>query len=407
MIPMAARTWAARLATALRIPGALGRMLGRRRRRAAPGGVSLLGYIRAETGMGEAARSSARALQAAGIPFDIVKLDTGTTSLERDMTWVQREVAAPAHGILLVQVNADSTTRVLGSLPREFLRGRYVIAHWTWELPAFPDAWRGAFDCVDEVWVPSRFVQAAVSARSPVPVTRIPYCVGVDAAASVKRGRFNLPEGRFLFLTMFDSMSYMPRKNPGAVLAAFERAFAGAADGPGLVIKINRPRGPLPPAFHGAQIEMLLARARAVPNVYVIDEVLTRADVNALVSLCDCFVSLHRSEGFGLGGAEACALGKPVIQTAWSGNTDYMPVGTPGAVACRLVPVGGDVGPYAADQFWAEPDLDDAAQWMLRISTDGELALAAADAGRRRIAAEFSPAAAGLLMTRRLRAFTA
>lgn len=407
MIPAVMRTWAGRLVNALGMPGALGRMLGMRRRRAAPGGVSLLGYIRAETGMGEAARSSARALQAAGIPFDIVKLDTGTTSLERDVTWVEREVAAPAHGVLLAQVNADSMTRVLGSLPREFLRGRYVIAHWTWELPGFPDAWRGAFDCVDEVWVPSRFVQAAVSARSPVPVTRIPYCVAPGLPASVQRDRFRLPEGRFLFLTMFDQMSYLPRKNPGAVLDAFERAFAGAPAGPGLVIKINRPRGPLPADFHGAQVEALMARARALPNVHVIDAVLTRAEVNALVALCDCFVSLHRSEGFGLGGAEAFALGRPVIQTAWSGNVDYMPVGTPGAVACRLVPVGENVGPYSAEQTWAEPDLDDAARWMARLAAEPAYGAQLGAEGRDRIGKQFSPASVGARIATRLQAIRA
>jgi len=401
------RTWlrklAARVYNAARIPGSVARGLGWRRRHPVAGGVSLLGYIRAETGMGEAARSSARALHAAGIPFDIYALDTGTDALQRDRNWEHREVPVPGHRNLLLNVNADSTTRVLRRLKRSMQRGRFIIAHWTWELPEFPDMWLPVFDHVDEVWAPSRFVQAAIAAKSPVPVIRIPYCVRIDDVAPRGRAHFNLPEDRFLFLTMFDPMSYMPRKNPEAALAAFERAFAGAAGAAGLVIKVNRPRGALPPGFRGSQVQDLLERARALPGVHVIDSVLERREMNALMALCNCFVSLHRSEGFGLGGAESFASGRPVIQTAWSGNVDYMDADAPGSIRYKLVPLGEDIGPYAADQVWAEPDVDDAARWMQVLAADPAFAARVGEEGRRRIEAEFSPVAVGALLAARLR----
>ena len=367
----------------------------------------MLGYIRAETGMGEAARSGARALQAAGLEFDIFNLDTGTGSSQSDLTWAQHEAARPGYGIILMHVNADSTVRVLLRLPRAFLRDKFVIVHWTWELPEFPDAWRSAFDHVDEVWVPSHFVQSAVAAKSPVPVIRIPYCVRVDQLAAVDRRRFNLPDKRFLFLTMFDQMSFSLRKNPDATLAAFARAFSGAKDGPGLVIKINRPQSVAMNDFCGQQIDALLAQARKVANVYVLDEVLNRADTNALISLCDCFVSLHRAEGFGLVGAESMSLGKPVIQTGWSGNMDYMNWPGAAAVAYKLVPVGTDIGPYERHQFWAEPDVDSAAEWMRRLAGDCELAHALGAAGRQVITDKFSPAVVGKLIAGRLAVITA
>ena len=46
---------------------------------------------------------------------------------------------------------------------------------------------------------------------------------------------------------------------------------------------------------------------------------LDRDELRALQNLCDSFVSLHRSEGYGLGLAECMYLGKPVIGTNWSG----------------------------------------------------------------------------------------
>ena len=42
-----------------------------------------------------------------------------------------------------------------------------------------------------------------------------------------------------------------------------------------------------------------------------------------LYGCCDVFLSLHRSEGFGRGIAEALQLGVDVIATAYAGNTDF------------------------------------------------------------------------------------
>src|SRR5207245_6112526 len=56
-------------------------------------------------------------------------------------------------------------------------------------------------------------------------------------------------------------------------------------------------------------------------RIIVTDEVLSRGQIGALYHLCDCYVSLHRSEGFGLTPAEAMAMGKPVIATGYGGNT--------------------------------------------------------------------------------------
>ena len=68
---------------------------------------------------------------------------------------------------------------------------------------------------------------------------------------------------------------------------------------------------------------------------------------------CDCFLSLHRSEGFGRGPAEAMFFGKPVIATGWSGNMDYMAPGTAFPVRYRLLPVGRGAYPFADGQVWA------------------------------------------------------
>src|SRR5205814_4759773 len=109
------------------------------------------------------------------------------------------------------------------------------------------------------------------------------------------------------------------------------------------------------------------------------------------LALSDCFISLHRSEGFGLGPAEAMSLSKPVILTKWSGNTDYMTSDNSIGIDYELVPVAKEYGPYRPDQLWAEPDLDRAALWMKRLAEDQELARKIGRLGLETIKNEFSP----------------
>src|SRR5215469_778690 len=82
------------------------------------------------------------------------------------------------------------------------------------------------FRRLNEVWVPSAFVQDAVARKSPVPVVRMPHAIRFTTSPGANRRRFNLPDDRFLFLMMYDFSSMQERKNPAAVLEAFDRAFS-------------------------------------------------------------------------------------------------------------------------------------------------------------------------------------
>ena len=112
-------------------------------------------------------------------------------------------------------------------------------------------------------------------------------------------------------------------------------------------------------------------RAAAAPNVRVLDRALDRRDLWALVLAADCFLSTHRSEGFGFGIAEAMRAGRPVVATGWSGNVDFM-VGE-GAVALPydLVPARDPQRTYALPgAVWAEPRVPDAAAALSMLADD-------------------------------------
>jgi len=131
-----------------------------------------------------------------------------------------------------------------------------------------------------------------------------------------------------------------------------------------------------------------------------VDGFLSEAERNRLTASCDCYVSLHRSEGFGLTMAEAMYLGKPVIATAYSGNMDFMNESNALLVDYDRVPIGEDAGPYGPDGEWADPDLADAARQLRRVFEDAGLAESLAAAAARSIRETHSPERGAAVLAR-------
>ncbi len=359
-------------------------------------GVNVVGYIRAQMGLGEAARALARAFSAIDFPFQVFNVEAGNPSEHTDFSWAHKEGSGKPYDITVVTLDPDNLSEILRLLPPRMYRNRYTIAYWFWELSEIPDRWLEAMDCIDEIWVASRFVQDAFCAKAPVPVYRVPIAVQLVTGMGTRRQDFRLPSDRFLFLTACDTRSYLERKNPIGTLRAFKKAFPPSRKDVGLVLKINNPE------YRGEYLEQMLAEAGEHPGVYLIEEVMSRERMNGLLSCCDSFVSLHRSEGFGLGPAEAMSLGKPVIVTNWSGNTDYMHSGNAAGVNYSLTKLGTDFGPYQAEQFWAEPDLEHAAYWMRRLVEEPSIAAKMGREGQTTVRELLSPSAIGRRMERRL-----
>ncbi|XID90871.1 glycosyltransferase family 4 protein [Paenibacillaceae bacterium WGS1546] len=359
-------------------------------------GVNLIGYARYEMGIGESCRLAARALQAAGVPFGILNYSGGNMSRSEDRSWAFKEIDAPRHPVNLFHINADQMPLACETLGPYWFSGRKNIGYWHWELPEFPDEYAAGFRHLDEVWVPSAFVRDSVSRKSPIPVRVVPHGIRVVAEQGVDRRYFGLPERKFLFLCMYDTFSYSSRKNPSSVLKAYRAAIARYGMPAGLVVKMNNPQR--------GETDNIRREAEDLPDVRIIDRVLSRAEANALLQCADCCVSLHRAEGFGLPLAEAMELGKPVIGTNWSGNTDFMNEDNSGAVRYRLARIGTDFGPYKAHQLWAEPDAEHAAYLMWRMVHDDGWRMRIARKGQATIRESFSPEASGRAIRERLAA---
>ncbi|MBE1447145.1 glycosyltransferase family 4 protein [Paenibacillus sp. OAS669] len=358
-------------------------------------GVNLIGFIRAETGIGESARLGARALVNTDIPFGIMNYKAKHDVRTEDTTWSYKEMDKAVYNTNIFHINGDMIKRAARHFGDRVTRNKYNIGYWHWELPEYPRVYCKGFDVVQEVWVPSTFVLDSVSMKSKVPVVRIPHGIEVGYQAELNRDYFGLPHGRFLFCSMYDTQSYHKRKNPLAAIEAFKRAFDHEA-GVALVIKVNNPES------KPGELDLLRQAAAGHHNIILLDRTMTRLEVNSLLQCVDCFVSLHRSEGFGLGLAEAMYLGKPVIGTNWSGNTDFMHPGNSCAVNYKLVDVGEYWGPYEAHQKWAEPDIDHAVEYMRRLVTHPEWRQMIAENGQHTIRSQYSPQVVGQMVKKRL-----
>lgn len=323
-----------------------------------PRGVNLVGYVTAVLGIGEVGRLFAVMLDAEGVPKVVVADDE--TSSDQSISFDTSFASDAPYDMNLLCVNADHTVHLARQLGPEFFGGRRTVGVWFWEVEDFPPA-REAFDLVDEIWVASDFVLEAIAPVSPKPVRKFPLPVVVPSRpAGVTRAQLGLPDDRFVFLFVYDFLSTAERKNPIGLIDAYTRAFE-PDDGVVLVLKSINGEKRIP------QLERVKRAAAGRPDVIVLDGYLPQDLHHALVAECDAYVSLHRSEGFGLDMAKAMGLGKPVIATRYSGNLEFMDDTTSYLVDFDLGPVGPGNEPYPPDSRWARPRVDHAAALMRRV----------------------------------------
>ncbi|MCC6850401.1 MAG: glycosyltransferase [Deltaproteobacteria bacterium] len=343
-----------------------------------PPGITVIGYVSGNLGLGVAARSTVARLLGWGHPVSVVDVDPGLGRARRDLTYVSLERAAPhPQAVNLFHLNPVEIVRSSQHWARRVsLRPNNVCVPF-WELPHLPRNWLPILRAMDAVLAPSRYIRTAIEQGLPtVPVLSYPQAVFVPAGVRADRERWGIADGAVTFLLAFDPLSDMARKNPVGAVTAFQRAFR-SGERVALVVKLNRSGHTgwdrLDDGFPSLRAAMECDR-----RIRVIDEDLPYTDALSLYASVDAMVSLHRSEGCGLQPMEAMTLGKPVIATGWSGNMDFMSRENACLVGYTLERVRAVHPAYQAErsrteQVWAEPDMDEAVRWMRRLAAEPEL----------------------------------
>jgi glycosyltransferase involved in cell wall biosynthesis len=358
--------------------------------------VNIVGYIRGQFGLAEAARSYVRALIGAGVDVRLFDLDLGLPHGREDDSLAGFIDESLPHDKTIVFVNPDFLQQALEQIGGARRDGRYLIACWFWELEEVPPEWVPALDLVDEIMVATGFIERALRRVTQKPIIRVPLPLGPMPDSGLKRADFGLPEEAFVFLTSFDFHSWIDRKNPYAAIDAFRLAFPRGDENVRLLIKTSNGY------CYADKLKFLMESASVDPRVLVRDDIIDRAHFNALQRCSDAYVSLHRAEGFGLGLAECMAMGKPVIATAWSGNMEFMDSDTACLVDYHLVEVAGGEYPHPPGAVWAQASVADAAVAMQRLVGDIAWAKALGERARQAALAELSPSLAAHRLCARL-----
>lgn len=344
-------------------------------------GITLIGDFKNGSSNSKTNRDFAHALKDVGIPFQTFAIDRHETVPRSDY----EDILTPVNEFRLHKYS-HVIEMFRSPLPRELVVNLARIAFWEGEHGIL-DVWPFlAGD--DPVIALSDFNAEYFRREFAAPVYKILYPLRkIDVAMPTCdeiKSRFGIDKGDFTVLFIFDFGSYK-RKNPLAVMRAFAKALSNTASAR-LVFKTM---GAGSHREQVAELECEALRLGIANKFKMISEYLPHAELYGLVAACDVYMSLHRGEGFGLGMAEAMLMGKPVIATDWSANTEYCRSESSFPIPYRLVPVKSDEY-FTSMREWAEADVDAAADALRRCYDNPELAAMVGERGRLFIENHFS-----------------
>ena len=259
--------------------------------------ISLVGHPFAPIGMGEHLRTTYRSLRSMGVESsitDVYKLVQPDEALADEFS---SSCADTSSSVNIYHINGNEVEQVLKHLSYVRPWAGYNIIYPLWELANYPDEWALQLDKFDEIWAPSKFIYDSLKSACVKPIVHMPLACQVGLNSFLGRRFFKIPESDYTFLFFYDLRSYSTRKNPEGVLKAFknllkQRPYSKVH----LVIKVNGV-DTNPDEF----TQLCESLNELGSHVTVFHKTMDNNEVKNLLRCCDCFVSLHRSEGYGFG----------------------------------------------------------------------------------------------------------
>ncbi len=368
-------------------------------------GVALIGPLTSASGLGQASRMSLQALLRTDHELSLRVFDMDNPAPQGYSTMSEMEYSDAVREINLIHLNAESIPLAFAYMNNSIYKNSYNIGYFFWELTKLPKCHRLALEMLDEIWVSSEYNREIYSRQTNIPVINVGMAVEeTPIGLDVTRRYFGLPENAFIFLVTFDSFSYIERKNPLAAVQAFRDAFPPENTNVRLVLKTQN-RTKVDTLNQKKVWTKILEHCSADQRIIVIDETLTYAELIAFKRLCDCYVSLHRSEGWGFGLIEAMQLGIPVVATAYSGNLEFCNEETCFLVDFDLIAPWQDEYIFVErGSQWAEPQIRSAVECLRRVEEQPSEARKKAKIAQKYVMKHFSASAVAQRYRQRLEA---
>ena len=331
-----------------------------------PGGINLVGYARSMSGLGDDIRGLIAMMTRLELPFSVCCL--GHPSDHEMYADVPNEVLQPNYSSTIFCMNGfefSKLSQIYTKLSEHF---GYVVLQAPWELPKLVPEWQTAFSSVNKFWAISEFVKAAFQNAG---YNNVVYNRPLVDMPFIETKRHQSGQRKpFTFLYVFDAASFLSRKNPSAAVSCFQNAFQ-SSENVRLILKVSN-------ADRNADFAQLESKCASDKRISIQKNPLSPEQVVELINKCDCYLSLHRSEGFGRTIAQASLLAKPIISTQWSGSIDILPEQCHLSVPFTLIPVKEGEYPSFKNQHWAEVDVANAIakiQEIYAMSADSRLQL--------------------------------
>jgi|GEM_PF-5768560 len=366
-------------------------------------GINFIGDIGGALGLSHSALVTLRTLEQQSVPINFKPINYDVERVPNAPRL--RKATKDYYPISLLYHNIHAMDSIDSTAFTTLTGNQYTIAYWYWEMMSLPATWQHQIERVNEIWVASTFVQETMLKQTTNPVHLLPHAISMEPSLGTSRQQFQLPVDRYIFHFSFSARSNFARKNPLAVIESFKQAFGSskAVDSPLLVIKAQN-------ILDFPDLHHRLAKAVEQVGGILITESYSRQQVADLLSCIDCYVSLHRAEGFGMALAESMFLGKPVIGTAYSGNLDFMNEGNSFLVDYNLCPIIAEdhsgqedsIHLYQAGELWADPNIDTAAEFMTQLAENPQLGIERGNIAAKQITERYSYKRTGEDFVRRL-----
>jgi glycosyltransferase involved in cell wall biosynthesis len=314
-------------------------------------GFNLIGYATSPMGLGEDLRSFAAMLNHLGIAFSVIDIPTDVQG-QVAVHW--QHMTTQDYNTSVFFMSPMECQKLALANPGLFSQPRKRVGYFLWELPDFPRPHVPALKLVDHIWCPTRFVQETFFAQSRQLTLTLPLAVVQHPPSGRKfRKELQVPAKAFVSLFMFDLHSTVARKNPHAVLRVFLK-FASTEPQAYLFLKVSRWQNLGPHA---------LSWIPQHPRIRLIKDNLTPGELTDLYQSANCYLSVHRSEGFGRTLVEALQHGLQVVSTDFSGPKDFLNPHNALLVDWERATAAVDDYPHLTEpSWWAAPKEDDALQ---------------------------------------------
>lgn len=356
-------------------------------------GINIYGYFNEFSGLSEAARSNIDALIKNNVSVNVNSFDYNNTPNKYNNF---KHTPQNDASINLFHININFIENFIKDIGTKPFESKYNIAYWAWEFTEPPVEIIDYISFFDEIWVPSDFCVNAFNKIASIPVVKIPHAIALPVEDNDVTLDFDKSvENKFMFLTIFDSISSLDRKNPFATIKAFLTNFK---DNPEVVLVIKTHNLELFPI----QEKQFLELTNKHSNIILFNKKISKLELQKLISMANCYISLHRSEGFGLTMAEAMSYGKLVIGTGYSGNLEFMNINNSILVPYKLIESDQDYGLTKKGYIYAEPDIEFVSNILVDVVKNKNQHNKISEKGQECIAKNYSLATIGLLMKNRL-----